>query len=43
MVTKGELSIKTIDNLLTYRFFLALNNPIVQNIELTPDAEYYKS
>lgn len=41
LVNKGVLSLKTIDNLFSYRFFLATNNKIVQQMELIPDAEYY--
>lgn len=42
MINKGVLTFKTIDNLFSYRFFLAVNNPIVQQLELIPDSEFYK-
>ncbi|KXX68718.1 hypothetical protein [Flammeovirga sp. SJP92] len=42
MVNKGVLKIETIDNLFSYRFFIATNNPVVQELELIPDAEYYR-
>lgn len=42
LVKNSILNIETMDNLYSYRFFLAVNNPVVQRIELVPEAEYYK-
>lgn len=42
LLNKGVLHISTIDDLFSYRFFIAVNNPIVQELELIPDAQYYK-
>ncbi|MFK5883654.1 MAG: hypothetical protein QM489_04860 [Candidatus Izemoplasma sp.] len=42
LIIKGVLNFKAIDNLFSYRFFLAVNNKVVQDLELVPDAEYYK-
>lgn len=37
-----NLEIKYIDNLFAYRFFIAMNNPEVQNLELVSYAVYYR-
>jgi len=42
LINKDTLDLRTIDNLFSYRFFLAINNPVVQSLELIPDAEFYK-
>lgn len=42
LILKGVLKFDNIDNLLSYRFFLATNNKIVQEIELVPEREFYK-
>lgn len=42
LINKGVLHLRTIDDLYSYRFFLAVNNPVVQELELIPDAQYYK-
>ena len=31
-----------VDDLFSYRFFLAMNNKEVQEFELGPEAEYYR-
>jgi hypothetical protein len=31
-----------IDDLFAYRFFIAVNNPVVQEYELIPYADFYK-
>jgi len=41
LVFRGTLRIKNIDNLFMYRFFLVVNNPVIQKEELCPDAMYY--
>lgn len=42
LINKGVLNYIIIDNLFSYRFFLALNNPVIQEIELIGDAEFYR-
>lgn len=42
MIFRGVLSIGNIDDLFMYRFFLVVNNPIIQKEELCPEALYYK-
>ncbi len=39
---RGVLNLDVIDDLFSYRFFLAMNNPWVQREELLPDMEYYR-
>ena len=38
----GILELKRIDDLFAYRFFLAMNHPEVQSLELIPFATYYR-
>ena len=42
IIEQGVLHIDKINNLFGYRFFIAVNNPIIQNIELYPFAAYYQ-
>lgn len=42
LVNTGVLKIKTISNLMAYRFFIAANNPVVQELELDEYLEFYK-
>ncbi len=42
MVESGILHIRDIDDLFSYRFFLAVNNPIVQEQELLPYSDFYR-
>ena len=42
LVNNGVLKLKTIDNLMAYRYFIAVNNPIVQELELLEYSEFYK-
>lgn len=42
LVEKGVLRLGVIDDLFAYRFFIAVNNPIVQKTELLPYANYYQ-
>lgn len=42
LINKNVLSFSIIDNLFSYRFFIALNNPVVQELELIEDAEFYR-
>lgn len=41
-VKKGVLSIKSIDDLFAYRFFLIMNNPEIQEKEIYPEKQYYQ-
>ncbi|QTE67644.1 GNAT family N-acetyltransferase [Clostridiales bacterium] len=42
LVCRRVLHLDVIDNLFAYRFFIAVNNPIVQQNEIFPYAEYYR-
>lgn len=42
LVFRKVISLESIDDLFSYRFFLAMNNPIVQETELFKEAEYYR-
>lgn len=42
IIEQGVLHIDEINSLFGYRYFLAVNNPVVQNIELYPFANYYQ-
>lgn len=42
LVERRTLDLYTIDNILSYRFFLIVNNPIVQQKELIPNAQFYR-
>ena len=42
LISTGVIRLKTINDLMGYRFFIAVNNPVVQQIELFPYAAYYK-
>ena len=42
LVDRQVIHIGVIDDLFSYRFFLAVNNPVVQECELLPYHEYYK-
>lgn len=42
IVERNVLHIDIIDNLFAYRFFLAVNNPVIQETELLPYKDYYK-
>ncbi len=42
MVENGVIRIQDVDDLFSYRFFLAVNNPIVQEHELLPFADFYR-
>lgn len=41
-IHSGVLDFDNIDNLFAYRFFLAMNHPKVQDLELIPYATYYQ-
>ena len=41
-VQQETLELQDIDNLFSYRFFLAMNHPEVQKLELLPFADFYK-
>ena len=40
---RGLVEISVLDDLFSYRFFLAVNNPDIQRLELICDAPYYKN
>lgn len=42
LVKNGFLHIETIDDLMSYRYFIAMNNPIVQDLELCQYRDFYK-
>lgn len=42
LVNSGVLRLDAIDNLMSYRYFVAVNNPIVRKLELCDYADYYK-
>jgi len=42
LINKEVLNFELIDNLFSYRYFIAMNNPVVQEIELIEDAEFYR-
>lgn len=42
MVNTGVLRIETISDLMGYRFFIAVNNLVVQELELNPYRDFYK-
>lgn len=42
LVNNGVLHLKVIDDLMAYRYFIAVNNPIIQKEELLKYRDYYK-
>ncbi len=42
LVKNKVLHIDTIDDLMSYRYFIAMNNPVVQKMELLEYPDYYK-
>lgn len=42
LVKSKVLRIKTIDDLMSYRYFIAMNNPVVQKLELLEYPDFYK-
>lgn len=42
IVQRGVMHLGVIDDLFAYRFFIAVNNPVVQKNELLPYANYYQ-
>ncbi len=42
IVRKGVIDLETMEDLLAYRFFIAVNNPVVQEKELYRYPEYYR-
>lgn len=42
LVNRGVLHLDVIDDLMAYRYFIAVNNPIIQKEELLPYKDYYK-
>lgn len=42
LVLHHHVSFKDIDDLFGYRFFIAVNNPVIQELELLDDHMYYR-
>ena len=42
VVHLGAMDVGDFDTLMGYRFFLAINNPVIQELELKPFAKHYK-
>lgn len=42
IVNNGVLHLDIIDDLMAYRYFIAVNNPDVQKLELVPYKNFYK-
>lgn len=42
LVKNRVLRIETIDDLMSYRYFIAMNNPVVQELELRQYPDFYK-
>ena len=42
LLERGILDLYTVDNILSYRFFIIVNNPEVQKNILIPDAKFYR-
>lgn len=42
LVNEGVLHLNVITELMAYRYFIAVNNPIVQKLELLPYEDYYQ-
>ena len=41
LVLTGQVELEDIDDTFGYRYFIAMNNPVVQKYELLPEADYY--
>lgn len=42
LVNNGALRIKKINDLMSFRYFIAMNNPVVQELELKQYTDFYK-
>lgn len=42
LIRSKLVRLEMVDDLFGYRYFIAVNNPVVQEKELFPDAEYYR-
>lgn len=42
LITQRRVKIKEVDDLFGYRFFIAVNNPVLQQNELLPYKQFYK-
>ena len=42
LINTGVIQLKSINDLMAYRFFISVNNPVVQELELYPYSNYYK-
>lgn len=43
LIERNVATLALVDDLFSYRFFLAINNHDIQNLELIRDAQYYKN
>lgn len=43
LIQKEHVKLQDIDNLFGYRYFIAMNNPVVQENELLPESSYYQN
>jgi hypothetical protein len=43
LITRNVVEIKIINDLFAYRFFMAVNNKYVQELELISDCQYYRN
>lgn len=41
LINTGVIRLKSINDLMAYRFFISVNNPVVQELELYPYSNYY--
>lgn len=42
LINDGVLRLSAINDLMAYRYFIAVNNPVVQEFELIPYQDYYQ-
>lgn len=42
LIQKNVIDLSLVDNLFSYRFFMLVHNPYIQNCEIIPYKEYYK-
>lgn len=42
LIQKNVIDLSLVDNLFSYRFFMLVHNPYIQNCEIKPYKEYYK-
>lgn len=42
LISSGVVSLSAVEDLMSYRYFIAVNNPVVQKLELIQYADYYR-